>query len=791
MKQEKESEEVDLKTVFSFFEMNGWSHQGAGDSGEYDIWLHKSTRVTGMWIRWQKRFQPDEDLSKLKRGTLYSLEDLKPIFSSLFDDVGVPSLRASNHWTYDGPLDAVDADGAYSVDIWTHVSGATGTWNPLAGTFTTSADVDGLKKGRYYAGAELVAMLTSTVPLVPSGTDTDGSGDNASTSTGDTDTDTGTSTDDSAGGYYSLDSLPETLEGKQVPVSQEAHRVEFECHCCGEKFVGAGECPRCGDYNVAERWNNYAEDCEEHVDGEVTDGSDSGDDDSHVEKYLCFDPPAELVRDGNSTINTTGRQLDTLVDQAWASILRYNVPPMLFQRGDRIVRVSAREEKPVQPVCHAEMLEIVSRSARYVCDGPNNQLRDKYPPVPVVNILNSTLSHGRTLPRLRSVITAPSFDARGGLLEPGYNGESGVIFLPGKNLHKIPLYNDTQHAKKLIGELLTDFWFTSEADRTAYVGLLLLPFVREMIDGVTPLHGIESYVPGAGKGLLAHLATTLAQGFPSAGTPLPPKEVEIGYTLTALISSGVQFLFLDNVSRIASSTLAAALTNHVYSGRILRTSDTLEVPMRQMWISTGNNPELSEEIARRYVRIRIEADVENPGDKPPEKFLHHPLLPWVRENRSRLIGALLTLTLSWLEAGRPPGKQTMGSFEEWATVIGGILTHHGYDDFLAQRGDVRIAASTDRTEWTAFFSAWVGVHNDAWVRVKQLLDLADTQDLLPVTLGAGNKQSRRIRLGQELSGRRDALLAGYRLHVRHNPHHKQQEYQLVADSPPLPQHEPA
>jgi len=58
----------------------------------------------------------------------------------------------------------------------------------------------------------------------------------------------------------------------------------------------------------------------------------------------------------------------------------------------------------------------------------------------------------------------------------------------------------------LLDELLIDFPFADEASRANALALLLLPYVRPLIVGPTPLHLITAPTQGTGKDLLAQLA---------------------------------------------------------------------------------------------------------------------------------------------------------------------------------------------------------------------------------------------------------------------------------------------
>src|SRR5262249_52208889 len=146
-------------------------------------------------------------------------------------------------------------------------------------------------------------------------------------------------------------------------------------------------------------------------------------------------------------------------------------------------------------------------------------------------------------------------------------------------------------------------------------------------------------------------------------------------------------LFLDNIKRrLESAALASAITSYPnWEDRILGVSEIARVPVRCVWIMTGNNPGLSSEITRRTVRIRLDARVDRPWLR--EGFRHADIRGWAVSNRSRLVWAALTLVQAWIAAGRPEGSRTLGMFERWAKVMGGILGVVGIPGFLGNLAD--------------------------------------------------------------------------------------------------------
>lgn len=150
-----------------------------------------------------------------------------------------------------------------------------------------------------------------------------------------------------------------------------------------------------------------------------------------------------------------------------------------------------------------------------------------------------------------------------------------------------------------------------------------------------------------------------------------------------------------------SGALASALTAALWSDRLLGTNVTLTVPVRCVWVTTANNPTMTTEIARRTIRIRLDPKQDRPWQRTG--FRHTNLIAWTDENRARLIHAALVLIRAWAANGQPRSTTTLGSFERWATVMGGILgtagggLSHNCRPVFVQRWVARslISASSD------------------------------------------------------------------------------------------------
>lgn len=365
-------------------------------------------------------------------------------------------------------------------------------------------------------------------------------------------------------------------------------------------------------------------------------------------------------------------------------------------------------------------------------------------------------------PRLVSIATAPVVLPGGKLLlEDGFNSEYGVL-LTLEGLSGLRADIPTNEALALLSDVFRDFPFADEkAARAHTLAVLLLPFVRPLIFGPTPLHLIDAPARGTGKGLFAEVCALITLGRPAPVMSQPRDGDELEKRITSVLLEGRPIVFLDNVTVLKSPHLAAALTAEDWQGRILGRSEVVTVPNRALWLASGNNVEISDEFARRIVPIRLDAGVERPEDR--KGFRHKNLPEYVRVHRSELVSACLSLIHKWIDAGMPRGKVTLGRFESWAGIIGGILEVSGISGFLYGRERLYNDADSETREWGALCEAWWSVYGERPVSAKDLFDILKDHNLLLDLWGGRTNQGALQRIGHALSSRRDRVFGGYKI----------------------------
>jgi hypothetical protein len=503
------------------------------------------------------------------------------------------------------------------------------------------------------------------------------------------------------------------------------------------------------------------------------------------------EPHSEASNNGPQLpcIQGNRRQLREVSDDTIAALLAANNPPNVFQRGELLTRLRIRAETgtpTLEPLFDSALRGVLSRVANWFKlreAGDATVLEPDAPPMEVVRDVAS-LPAWDGIPVLEAVVECPVFGRGGQLITTsGFHPEARLWYHPAAGLDVPPVpdhptSDDLARARDLLtNDLLGDFPFSEEASRAHSVAALILPFVRPMIVGPTPLHLFDAPVEGTGKTLLCNVITVVATGRPAEPTAESSCDEEWRKRLTALLVEGPTFILLDNLNRtLDSAALASVLTTTVWKDRLLGSTRTVTVPNTAVWLASGNNTKLSRELIRRTLLSRLDARVDEPWERT--NFRHPNLMGWVQANRGTLVWAALTLCQAWIVAGRPPGRQTLGGFESWTEVVGGILDVSGVPGLLANAQKFRASHADKTSEWRAFAASWWQEHGDQLVGVEQLFTLATRDKLLDSVLGDKGERSQSIRLGVALGKAVDRIYGGYQVTRIEADHRGRQQYRL-------------
>jgi hypothetical protein len=172
-----------------------------------------------------------------------------------------------------------------------------------------------------------------------------------------------------------------------------------------------------------------------------------------------------------------------------------------------------------------------------------------------------------------------------------------------------------------------------------------------------------------------------------------------------------------------------------------------------------------------------------------QRFRHKDVVEWAAGNRPALVWAALTLVRAWVAAGRPAHPVTLGSFERWAEVLGGILGVAAIPGFLANRDAVYDEADQEGSAWREFVAAWWGQYGGQPVRAADLLQLAEDRGLLDARRASGTLKARETCLGRALARVKDCVFDRLRVTQQKDTRTRSFVYALAvqagADDPAL------
>lgn len=470
---------------------------------------------------------------------------------------------------------------------------------------------------------------------------------------------------------------------------------------------------------------------------------------------------------------------DQIIRGSWAALTLANDPtfPSVLQRGQRLVSVSgdARLEEYDRNSMYFRLVNV----ARYVRVTDAGAMPAEPPARAVDALLRCHAQLDPLAPEVTRVVAAPVFDSAGDLVfEPGYHASSGIYYHPDELLTNVdwsscinPDPAMVTWAVEQIDDVIGDFPFAAPADRANAFALMLLPFVRDLIPGTTPVHAVVAPTAGTGK---TWLVQTLL--YPSCGLVAfrgnPKNDDEWRKALTTYLLSDPTALVFDNLNDLDSEHLAAAVTapSCIWSDRRLGATEEVRVPIRNAWVVTGNNLSLTSELARRAVPIRLDAQVERPGSR--SGFRHPDLLEYVKARRVVLAQACLIIAGNWVAAGRNEhigsavGSIVIASFEQWARRMGGILADAGVQGFLENHATFTEVQDEEGEELAELLAAWYE-HTTEHVSKREIEMLLSPVGALGQHTPTALRASRELAtaLPYWLRKNRDRIAGGYKLEL--------------------------
>jgi hypothetical protein len=292
-----------------------------------------------------------------------------------------------------------------------------------------------------------------------------------------------------------------------------------------------------------------------------------------------------------------------------------------------------------------------------------------------------------------------------------------------------PTKKQAREALQIIAELLAEFQFAKESDRTAALSAILTAAIRASLPFAPMFHIFASQF-GSGKSYLCELITAFATSQRGSPMSFPQSDEECHKLLLAALLSAPAVIEFDNLTSdlIAYKSLCTGLTSEYVTGRILGLSKTATVGTRVLFLSSGNNVRPVQDMVRRCLTISLDPACEMPAMRT---FKNPNLVQEVLNNRGRYVSAALTIIRAWIVAGRPQAKcPPLSGYSEWSDLCRQSLLWLGQHDPAAAIFE-EMMADPDRDLLDRLLNAWHACFERKPTMVRDAVNYeGDAEDLL-------------------------------------------------------------
>ncbi|MHC5059390.1 MAG: hypothetical protein ACYTKD_32460, partial [Planctomycetota bacterium] len=337
--------------------------------------------------------------------------------------------------------------------------------------------------------------------------------------------------------------------------------------------------------------------------------------------------PETEASSGLPAVVTSATQLREMISTSWSALRAANTPPQLFRQGESLaylgidpddIKKPDIERKPaILPVADVVMNGMLIRAIDWLRETEKGDHKPSRPPRDVSRDMVCFRPLPKWLPMIEAVTSTPSYGPDLDLIQPGYHPDLRLAYLPSVEIRPAanPSMADVAAAVEKVGRLLIDFPFQSPADRVNQIGVMLLSLLRPAIKGNIPLIVVVATIQRSGKGTLCAITEALMTGTNASTAQYSSDQEEFRKALLPYISRGQPIIRLDNIDdggELSSPHLASAITEGWYADRVLGQSEILSIPVRSMFLTTGNKITVSRDLLYRTLWIRLAPETDEP-----------------------------------------------------------------------------------------------------------------------------------------------------------------------------------
>lgn len=392
------------------------------------------------------------------------------------------------------------------------------------------------------------------------------------------------------------------------------------------------------------------------------------------------------------------------------------------------------------------------------------------------------INHYHSVRELYGVTSIPLLKNDGSILmTPGYDSETKMFCNFNKDDFHIsyePTRQDAEKAILKILDLLSEFPFASEVDKSVAVSAIFTSTIRISLPVAPMYHGNGSQI-ASGKTYIMKCISAFATPYPVASVEFPSSNDECGKQLLSLLRKGTPVVFFDNATRDLQpyQSLCSILTDEFFSARILGQSEISEVSTRALILSNGNNVVPQNDLLRRVVEFVLLPTCEIPATRTFDK---DPLSE-IQLNRAYYVSLVLTMIRAWVVAGRPEADvPPVASYADWSSYCRQVLLWLGLPD-PAESLFRSLDNDPDRKMLGRFLLAWFESFNNQSVKLRDACNNGNAAlKEVFIDINGGSKNLNPRRIGKWLGKRARRTVDGLTLEQDKTFRHSVEAWRVIS-----------
>ena len=277
-------------------------------------------------------------------------------------------------------------------------------------------------------------------------------------------------------------------------------------------------------------------------------------------------------------------------------------------------------------------------------------------------------------------------DGRIELLPHGYDAASCILTLSTVSWD----YEEgmtPDEAVKILQDLVREFPFQDARSKAVFFAAMVSQFGYFL----QPLHAkrvnflMHSNSSRSGKTLLVEILLTVAWGFASVDA-MPDDAGKLRDRLDTAVLGAAPYVVFDDLemSFLRSGLLNSFMSASWWSGRRFHSQDEFNVPKSATVFFTGNNLEVTADIAGRTLICDLFTAEADAQERKIEREFD---AEWIRKPivHKQLCEALWALIRAWRDGDRAHAGKVLKGYGEWSALYCGIVMHAGLGDPCAAR----------------------------------------------------------------------------------------------------------